>query len=154
MPRLSDTMEEGTILKWLIAEGAPVARGEELVEIETDKATIAHLAEADGTLEILAAEGTTLPVGAPIARILAVARDATAGLASLSEPGHVNGSNGSSPTVVATPLARRMAAIHGVALEQLAGSGPGGRITRADVLTAAGVQAPGPRPLPARGGVS
>ncbi len=189
MPRLSDTMEEGTILKWLIGDGAPVARGEELVEIETDKATIAHLAEADGTLEILAAEGTTLPVGAPIARILAgvapaagpdvsapraragegpatlppgtpqvplvaEARDATAALASLSEPDHVNGSNGSSPTVLATPLARRMAAIHGVALAHLAGSGPGGRITRGDVLSAAGVRAPGPRPFPARGSVS
>lgn len=69
MPRLSDSMEEGTIVKWLIADGQQVQRGQELVEIETDKATIAHLAEAAGVLEILAPEGTTLPVGATIARV-------------------------------------------------------------------------------------
>jgi pyruvate dehydrogenase E2 component (dihydrolipoamide acetyltransferase) len=56
MPRLSDSMEQGTILKWLIADGAHVASGQDLVEIETDKATIAYPADAEGTLEILAAE--------------------------------------------------------------------------------------------------
>jgi pyruvate dehydrogenase E2 component (dihydrolipoamide acetyltransferase) len=69
MPRLSDSMEEGTILKWLIADGQAVAVGQELVEIETDKATITHAAEMAGVLEILASEGTTVPVGAPIARV-------------------------------------------------------------------------------------
>ena len=67
MPRLSDSMEEGTILKWLVADGAHVRRGQELVEIETDKATIVHVSEAEGALEILAPEGASLPVGAPIA---------------------------------------------------------------------------------------
>ncbi|HYZ27459.1 MAG TPA: lipoyl domain-containing protein, partial [Thermoleophilaceae bacterium] len=70
MPRLSDSMEEGTILKWLVDEGAEVRKGEPLVEIETDKANMTYDADGDGTLvEILAKEGDTLPVGRPIARI-------------------------------------------------------------------------------------
>src|SRR3954447_2098529 len=70
MPRLSDSMEEGTILKWLPQPGDQGRRGEELVEIETDKANMTYEADADGTLlELLAAEGDTLPVGATIARI-------------------------------------------------------------------------------------
>src|SRR4051812_27448719 len=69
MPRLSDSMEEGTILKWLKAEGDDVSKGEELVEIETDKATMTYEADADGTLEIVADEGSTLAIGEVIARI-------------------------------------------------------------------------------------
>jgi pyruvate dehydrogenase E2 component (dihydrolipoamide acetyltransferase) len=73
MPRLSDSMEEGTILKWLKAAGEEVGRGEALVEIETDKATMTYESAASGRLEIVAAEGDTLPIGAVIARIGAVA---------------------------------------------------------------------------------
>ena len=69
MPRLSDSMEEGTIIKWLKAEGDEVARGDELVEIETDKATMTYEADSDGVLQIVAAEGDTLPVGEVIARL-------------------------------------------------------------------------------------
>jgi pyruvate dehydrogenase E2 component (dihydrolipoamide acetyltransferase) len=69
MPRLSDSMEEGTILKWLKSDGDEVAKGEELVEIETDKATMTYEADADGTLEIVADEGSTLAIGEVIARI-------------------------------------------------------------------------------------
>src|SRR3954453_8340522 len=69
MPRLSDSMEEGTILKWLKAPGDVVARGEELAEIETDKATMTYESDSDGVLEIVAQEGETLPIGAVIARI-------------------------------------------------------------------------------------
>ena len=69
MPRLSDSMEEGTILKWLKAEGDEVARGDELVEIETDKATMTYEADSAGTLSIVAQEGDTLPIGEVIARI-------------------------------------------------------------------------------------
>jgi pyruvate dehydrogenase E2 component (dihydrolipoyllysine-residue acetyltransferase) len=69
MPRLSDSMEEGTILKWLKAAGDEVSKGEELVEIETDKATMTYEADADGTLEIVADEGSTLSIGEVIARI-------------------------------------------------------------------------------------
>jgi pyruvate dehydrogenase E2 component (dihydrolipoamide acetyltransferase) len=70
MPRLSDSMEEGTILTWLKKVGDEVAVGDELVEIETDKANMAYEADVAGTLnEILAPEGETLPIGSPIARI-------------------------------------------------------------------------------------
>src|SRR6185369_186619 len=68
MPRLSDSMEEGTILAWLKRVGDEVAVGDELVEIETDKANMAYEADVAGTLtEILAEEGATLEIGAPIA---------------------------------------------------------------------------------------
>ena len=67
MPRLSDTMEEGTILRWLKRDGEQVARGEELVEIETDKATMTYESDQAGTVETVAAEGDTLAVGTVIA---------------------------------------------------------------------------------------
>src|SRR5215211_3998976 len=70
MPRLSDSMEEGTVLKWLKAVGDEVALGDELVEIETDKANMVYEADAAGTLtEIVAEEGEPLPIGAVIARV-------------------------------------------------------------------------------------
>src|ERR687893_759686 len=70
MPRLSDSMEEGTILKWLVSEGDEGKRGQELGEIETDKAHMTYEADTDGTLvEIVAQEGDTLPIGEPIAKI-------------------------------------------------------------------------------------
>src|SRR3954462_5465984 len=69
MPRLSDSMEEGTILKWLKSDGEEVKRGEELVEIETDKANMTYEADQDGVLKIVASEGDTLPVGETIASI-------------------------------------------------------------------------------------
>ena len=70
MPRLSDSMEEGTVLKWLVEEGAEVKRGEPLVEIETDKANMTYESDTDGVLiEIVAQEGDTLPIGETIARV-------------------------------------------------------------------------------------
>src|SRR6478609_3858471 len=70
MPRLSDSMEEGTILQWLKQVGDEIAVGDELVEIETDKANMAYEADVAGILtEILAEEGATLPIGTPIARV-------------------------------------------------------------------------------------
>jgi pyruvate dehydrogenase E2 component (dihydrolipoamide acetyltransferase) len=78
MPRLSDSMEEGTVLKWLVDQGGEVKRGEPLVEIETDKANMTYDADTDGVLvEILAQEGDTLAIGEVIARI--------------GEPGEVKG---------------------------------------------------------------
>jgi len=129
MPRLSDSMEEGTILSWLKADGEHVEAGEELVEIETDKATMTHVAEASGTLAIVAPEGTSLPVGAPIARLGEGAAPAAGdgGAASTSETpagssgvelperaaepvgagaAAAGGGNGHRPAVKATPLAR------------------------------------------------
>ncbi len=70
MPRLSDSMEEGTILTWLKKVGDEIAVGDEIVEIETDKANMAYESDVAGTLtEILADEGETLPIGSPIARV-------------------------------------------------------------------------------------
>src|SRR5687767_14039900 len=70
MPRLSDSMEEGTVLKWLVDEGGEVKRGEPLVEIETDKANMTYESDTDGTLiEVVAQEGDTLAIGEVIARI-------------------------------------------------------------------------------------
>ena len=69
MPRLSDSMEEGTILKWLKSDGDEVSKGEELVEIETDKANMTYEADESGTLEIVAQEGDTLPVGETICKL-------------------------------------------------------------------------------------
>jgi pyruvate dehydrogenase E2 component (dihydrolipoamide acetyltransferase) len=70
MPRLSDSMEEGTVLAWLKSVGDEIAVGDEIVEIETDKANMAYESDVSGTLtEILAEEGATLPIGSPIARV-------------------------------------------------------------------------------------
>src|ERR1700755_2991887 len=69
MPRLSDSMEEGTILKWLVSDGATVAKGDEIAEIETDKANMTFEAEQEGTLRIVAQEGATLAVRETIAQI-------------------------------------------------------------------------------------
>ncbi len=69
MPRLSDSMEEGTILKWLKSDGDEISRGDELVEIETDKANMTYEADESGALQIVAKEGDTLAVGETIATI-------------------------------------------------------------------------------------
>ena len=76
MPRLSDSMEEGTVLKWMKQVGDEVAVGDELVEIETDKANMAYESDVAGTLtQVLAEEGDTLPIGAPIAVVGDALRD-------------------------------------------------------------------------------
>ena len=70
MPRLSDSMEEGTILKWLVSEGDEVQRGQEIVEIETDKANMTYELDTAGTLvQIVVGEGDTVPLGEVIARV-------------------------------------------------------------------------------------
>jgi pyruvate dehydrogenase E2 component (dihydrolipoamide acetyltransferase) len=155
MPRLSDSMEEGTVLKWMKRVGDEVRVGDELVEIETDKANMAYESDVAGTLtEVLAEEGETLPIGAPIAVVgddegpsVAPAGPATAGdpplppvakASSATVPPTVSpaGSAGNSPRVKASPLARRVAEERGVDLAGLKGSGPGGRIVKADVESA------------------
>ena len=189
MPRLSDSMEEGTVLKWLIDEGGEVKRGEPLVEIETDKANMTYDSDADGVLiEIVAQEGDTLPIGEVIARIgeageakqsaeeerrrgrsrrergrgdraggrqrggragekeepkqePAIASagsgggetESGAGTATKAPPAGGNGDG----RVKASPVARRMARELGVELAALEGTGPGGRIVKADVQAAA-----------------
>jgi pyruvate dehydrogenase E2 component (dihydrolipoamide acetyltransferase) len=158
MPRLSDSMQEGTILRWLKADGERVADGEELVEIETDKATMPYESPQAGIVTILAPEGSTLAVGQPIARVGAgaevaaavatEARSAPAAAHPAATPAASNGA-GSTRAAHATPLARRIASHHGVDLRALHGSGPRGRITRADVAATAGVELAPPLGQPA-----
>jgi pyruvate dehydrogenase E2 component (dihydrolipoamide acetyltransferase) len=149
MPRLSDTMEEGTILRWLKVDGEQVARGEELVEIETDKANMTYESDQAGVLEIIAEVGQTLEVGAVIARVgvgaqeLAVAHTTAADSPAADVPLQEVGSSPDhrdvstdGERVRASPLARRMAREGGVDLHHLTGSGPGGRIVKADVVAA------------------
>ncbi|HET7119891.1 MAG TPA: dihydrolipoamide acetyltransferase family protein [Solirubrobacterales bacterium] len=129
MPRLSDAMEEAVILVWLKGAGEAIAKGEPLVEIETDKATMVYEAEVDGVLgELLAAAGESVALGAPIATVM-VAGEEPAPARSPSAP--------QKQRVRATPVARRVAADLGVELAALHGSGPAGRIVRRDVLAAA-----------------
>jgi pyruvate dehydrogenase E2 component (dihydrolipoamide acetyltransferase) len=155
MPRLSESMQEGTILGWLKASGEHVAAGEELVEIETDKATVVYEAEEPGVLEILADAGATLPVGLPIARIAQAAPDGHR----QPDPAPVSGTVPASPqaagtgkSISASPIARRLAHELDVDLASVEGSGPGGRIVRADVEARARRRSPaaaGPEASPA-----
>ena len=164
MPRLSDTMEEGTILRWLKSDGDTVERGEELVEIETDKAAMPYESDLQGTLEILVAQGATVPVGAVIAHVLAPGEHAGAGAAAPARPAppppstpppatpaSAAGEQPAGERVRASPLARRVARESGIDLHGVTGSGPGGRIVRADVLSAPaadGNGAPAAQPAP------
>jgi pyruvate dehydrogenase E2 component (dihydrolipoamide acetyltransferase) len=210
MPRLSDSMEEGTILKWLKSVGDEVSVGEELVEIETDKANMVYESDTAGTLiEILADENDTLPIGEVIARVGEAGEKPSGNGASKAEeqkeepedageegddddgsPSPVPGSapsasprihaaeasGAASPPsppkpsppgtaapsgdgrVKASPIARRIANEKGLDLHALQGSGPGGRIIKADVekaveagpaAPAAPAEAPTPDGVPA-----
>lgn len=148
MPRLSDSMEEGTILQWLVAEGAAVSRGDELAEIETDKATMTYEADSDGVVHLVAREGDTLAVGTPIAVLLSDGEEAPVRHTQATDQQDevaaqpavaVTTAAAASPRAAAadrprsSPLARRVARAHDVELAALTGSGPGGRIVRADV---------------------
>lgn len=207
MPKLSDTMEEGTVLQWLKADGDPVAKGEQIVEVETDKANMMVEAPEAGILSIIAVEGQSLPVGAPIAAIgdagalpaapetaadaeeqtnIPVGDDGTgreigleiggrpaagsgeaagagddgewgadagegerAGAARegewdaapespvLAEPASPPRERETGGRTKSSPLARRLAAEMGVDLQMVRGTGPDGRIVRADIDAAA-----------------
>jgi len=143
MPKLSDSMEEATVLAWLKRPGEAVKRGEPLVEVETDKATVVYEAEAAGVLEeILVDDGGTALLGATIAT-LRLREEAPA-----SQPARAAAET-TSTRPRATPIARRLAAQLGVPIGSLHGTGPGGRIVGSDVRAAAGDGASEP---PAHGG--
>jgi pyruvate dehydrogenase E2 component (dihydrolipoamide acetyltransferase) len=134
MPRLSDSMEEGTILQWFKQVGDEVAVGDELVEIETDKANMAYEADLAGVLtEIVAQEGETLPIGSVIARIGESSEDTPAPPAEERPINAAPQASTEDGRVKASPIARRIARERGVELRALQGSGPGGRIVRSDV---------------------
>ncbi|CUJ38013.1 pyruvate dehydrogenase complex dihydrolipoamide acetyltransferase [Cognatishimia activa] len=161
MPALSPTMEEGTLAKWLVKEGDEVNSGDIIAEIETDKATMEFEAVDEGIMgPILVAEGTEgVKVNAPIAMLLEDGEDASAVTApapaatnapvveapdtpASSLPKYSNNAAPAAPTaadgarIFASPLARRIAADKGIDLASLQGTGPKGRIVKADVLGA------------------
>ena len=171
MPRLSDSMEEGTILKWMKSVGDEVSVGDELVEIETDKANMVYESDAARTLiEITADEGATLPIGEVIARVGEQGEAPSGDGAKAekpeskpeqpetkSEPKAKRAPEPEAPPataepapepsgdgrVKASPIAKRIASEKGLDLAGLQGSGPGGRIIKADVeKAAAGAGAP------------
>jgi pyruvate dehydrogenase E2 component (dihydrolipoamide acetyltransferase) len=146
MPALGMAQETGKVLRWLKEDGAPVAKGEPLLEVETDKVTVEIEAPADGTLAGLAApEGAEVPVGSVIAFVLSegeqfaaapesvpapvteAARSVTASPAPAAAP-HENARPG-----LASPKARRLAQERGIDLAAVAGSGPGGAVVAADL---------------------
>lgn len=167
MPALSPTMEEGKLARWLVKEGDAVSSGDIIAEIETDKATMEFEAVDEGVIASIAvAEGTEgVKVGTVIATLAGEDEDATAPAAKPTAaqpdlPAASASAPASAPTsavpaqaapqakavapgerVIATPLARRIAANAGVDLATLSGSGPNGRIVKADV-EAAGAAAP------------
>src|SRR5271166_156301 len=156
-PAAGESVSEGTILEWRVKVGEPIKLDETIVEISTDKVDLELPAPASGTVsEILVAEGETVTVGQVIARIAVGASAGADGQASgdaaaaaTGEPAR-SGAAGPRPGEPATPasssapegvrvspVAARAAAVEGVALEGIAGSGPSGRITKSDVLSAA-----------------
>ena len=167
MPALSPTMEEGTLAKWLVAEGDRVQSGDLLAEIETDKATMEFEAVDEGVIgRLLVAEGTAnVKVNSAIAILLeegdaadatvSPAQSAAAPLtheasavdapAATAAPAAAISNDGT--RIFASPLARRIAADQGLDLAKITGSGPKGRIVKADVSGApatASVSAPPP----------
>ncbi len=157
MPALSPTMEEGTLAKWLVKEGDTVSSGDLLAEIETDKATMEFEAVDEGVVgKILIAEGSEgVKVNTPIAVILEdgesaddigtpsakpvdapAAAEAPVAAAVSAAPAPSAPATSDGTRVFASPLARRIAADKGLDLSQIAGSGPHGRIVKADVENA------------------
>jgi pyruvate dehydrogenase E2 component (dihydrolipoamide acetyltransferase) len=166
MPKLSDSMADAVIIRWLKAPGESFRRGDALLEVETDKATVVYEAEADGEFEaILVPEGGTASVGQPIATLAAGGEPAAVEpLATAAAPAPVatqarseapavapatNGAAAAGARPNATPVARRTALELGLSLREVAGTGPGGRITADDVRRAAAPAGTSPAPFAA-----
>jgi pyruvate dehydrogenase E2 component (dihydrolipoyllysine-residue acetyltransferase) len=178
MPKLSPTMEEGQISRWLKKEGDKVSMGEPLAEIDTDKATMEMQALADGVLrKIIITEGESAPLGQLIAVIGSADEDISSVLSEAppkaptpeppkAEPapapapataqapapqanGHATAAQPDSGRMIVSPLAARMAAEAGLDLRSLQGSGPGGRIIKRDIEAALSQpKAPAPGTFP------
>ena len=154
MPKLGFDMAEGTLVRWVRAEGETIIKGEVLAEIETDKATVEVEAADSGVVrKHLVQEGTAVPIGTPIAILgtadepiesLAPAGPAAPAPAARPEAAALPPSEvvPAAPTgrvpggVRASPLARRMASENAVDLRAVSGSGPGGRVTKRDIASA------------------
>ena len=166
MPALSPTMEEGTLAKWLVKEGDTVSSGDLLAEIETDKATMEFEAVDEGVIgKLLVAEGSegvkvnaiiavlledgesaddigTAPAAPAAAQPTAEAVTAQAPVPSETIPAPVATRSDAGTRIFASPLARRIAGQKGLDLNSIKGSGPHGRIVKADVENATSTPAP------------
>jgi pyruvate dehydrogenase E2 component (dihydrolipoamide acetyltransferase) len=172
MPKLSDTMTEGTVVRWIKKEGDEVEIGDIIAEIETDKATMEMEAFDEGILsQISIQEGGRAPVGSVIAVLLedgegdAPAAPAQASVSAApaetppptdapapaaptpaaAPPAPTPLANGAQPgaaRIKASPLAKKIAEAEGVDLSNVTGTGPGGRIVKADVVSAPATPAP------------
>ncbi len=156
MPKLSDTMTEGNLVRWIKNEGDKVSHGDVLAEVETDKATMEMTSDTAGTLGKIYVTSGKAAVGAIIAVVVATGEEIPAsspasspsvGSASPSGPsapkgpsaariGSVRALAASGGRVKASPLAKKVAADRDIDLRDLEGTGPGGRIVRADVVAA------------------
>ena len=156
MPQMGYDMEEGTVVKWLVQEGETVKRNEPIAEIETDKAVVEFETETEGTiLKILASEGSVIPVGQTIVVVGSEGEEFT-----VTEPIQVTEDSDTPVTenveisnkipempennvatnpeitpssIIASPIARKLAEDMGIPLSKIQGSGPNGRITKTDV---------------------
>ena len=169
MPKLGLTMEEGTILQWLVDDGAAVEPGMPVMLIETDKVESEVESSGSGRLHRLGAEGDTFACGAIVGLLLAegeaapatsgtgappIAADAPVAPAAsrveaASSNGHTASTGGDGPRRFASPNARRLAAERNIDLATVRGSGPGGRIVSEDLENVAAMTAPTPAPTPA-----
>lgn len=172
MPKLSDTMTEGTLAKWTVKEGDKIAVGKAIADIETDKATMEYASPFEGVLhKVIVQAGQKVPLNAPLAVLLeddeaapanldeliakaqaaaapapaaekkpaaSATKASTAGPRLPQAPQHKSraAAGGAALRVKASPLAKKIAAERGVDLNSLVGSGPGGRVVRADVENA------------------
>ncbi|HLF72556.1 MAG TPA: dihydrolipoamide acetyltransferase family protein [Dehalococcoidia bacterium] len=155
LPKLGMTMEEGTLQRWLLPDGAQVSKGQPVFELETEKVQMEVEAEADGTLKQLVAEGTTLKPGDIVGALLAAGEALPQQLVdAVTSQGHAvasaskTPSAGPSPVAEApsaapardqkrvSPIARRLATENGIDIATLTGSGPDGRIVERDVMAA------------------
>lgn len=156
MPRLSDTMEEGTLLKWNVKEGDAVSSGDAIADVETDKATMEVQVFDDATVaKTFIEEGATVPVGEVILVLAEKGESAEDAIKNADTSGDTGGGaadsapapeaaapaapsgGGGGAKVRVSPLARKLADEHGVDLSSISGSGPDGRIIKRDVLAAA-----------------
>jgi pyruvate/2-oxoglutarate dehydrogenase complex dihydrolipoamide acyltransferase (E2) component len=141
---------EGTLATWLKPSGAQVVEGEPVLEIETEKSTLEVTAPESGILHHIAEIGARLQVESLIGYVLAAGEAAppvTKEKLHVADktPSRASGANLNQPRreLIASPIARRLASEHSIDLAELTGSGPGGRITEADVMAAL-ARSPGP----------
>ena len=156
MPQMGYDMEEGTVVKWLVQEGETVKRNAPIAEIETDKAVVEFETETEGTiLKILASEGSVIPVGQTIVVVgsegeeftvtepIQVTEDSDTPVTEnveisnkipeISENNVATDPEITPSSIIASPIARKLAEDMGIPLSKIQGSGPNGRITKTDV---------------------